>query len=150
MKKTQIKSKSHFKTFNPIKEVPPSSVHFLETIKKIALGELDEGIIAQLPDNRGDLYIDHFKTSNIVQKHGEIPLENMIITATEPTLVIVGVIKEMSCMTLVYEFNERGFVLSARKFNGHYVVTFFEPSDGNYIESIKKRGEILFDKKKTP
>lgn len=128
----------------------PSNTHFLEELRKVADGKIDVGIIARLPDNRGDLYIDHFKISNITQKHGAIPFENMIITATEPTLAIVGVIDEMSYITLVYEFNEGGFVLSARKFNGHYVVTFFEPSDGNYIKSIKKRGEILFDKKKTP
>ena len=29
-------------------------------------------------------------------------------------------------------------------------VTFFEPSDTSYIESLKKRGHILFDQKKTP
>ena len=130
----------------PIKEIMPENMHFLETLIAIQLGKIEEGVIAILP-NEEPLYIDHFKTSNITQKHGEIPLENMIITATEPTAVIVGVIEGRSYITLVYEFNEEGFVLSARKFNGHYVVTFFEPSDASYIKSIKGRGLVIHIRK---
>jgi hypothetical protein len=143
-------SRSQFKTQYPVKKMKPENAHFLKTLMEIQSGILNEGVIAQLPDNKGDLYIDHFKTSNITGKHGDIPLENMIITATEPTSVVVGVIDGRFYITLVYEFIDGGFVMSARKFNGHYVVTFFEPSDTNYITSIKKRGRLLFDNKKTP
>ena len=135
---------------NPVKEIKQEYLHFLAILREIHSGERDEGIIALLPYDEGGLYIDHFKTSNIAQKHGNIPLENMIITATEPTSVIVGVIAERPYVTLVYEFPEGGFIFSARKFNGHYVVTFFEPSDIKYIKSIKERGCVLFDNKKTP
>ncbi len=146
-----MKSKSQFKTTNPIKEIKQENLHFLDILKKIQLGELDEGIIALLPNNEGNLYIDHFKTSNIAKKNGNIPLENMIITATEPTSVIIGVIEKNSYITLVHEFTDGGFVLSARKFNNHYVVTFFEPSDTKYIRSVKERGKVLFDiNKKMP
>ena len=135
---------------HPIKEIKQENLRFFHILERIQLGEIDEGIIAELPNNKGNLYINHFKVSNITQKHGDIPLENMIITATEPTLAITGAIDKMDYITLVYQFVNGAFVLSTRKFNGHYVVTFFEPSDANYIESIKRRGDILFDKKKTP
>jgi|GEM_PF-2920015 len=155
MKKSRIHaspaaSRSPFKTILPVKKIKRENIHFLDTLKMIQSGELEEGVIAELPCSEGNLYIDYFKVSNITSKHGAIPLDNMIITATEPTSAVVGVIEGRAYITLIYEFDDGGFVLSARKFNGHYVVTFFEPSDTNYIKSIKKRGEIRFDNKKTP
>jgi hypothetical protein len=65
--------------------------------------------------------------------------------------MIKGIIDGLPYITFVYEFeNGNGLVLSARKFNGHYVVTFFEASNSGYIKSIKKRGSLLFDQKKKP
>ncbi len=146
----KVQSRSQFKNIHPLKEILSENIHYLHILEKIVSGELDDGIIAQLPNGEGDLHIDHFKTSNIFEKHGVIPLENMIITATEPTTVIKGVIDKKPYITLIYEFERGGFVLSTRKFNSHYVVTFFEPSDTNYIKSVKNRGEVIFDQKKTP
>ncbi len=144
-----MKSKSKFKTIRPLKQIPEENISFLTTLIKIHSGEINEGIIVLIPHNNESLFIDHFKISNIINKHGPIPLENMIITATEPTSIITGIIDEKSYITLVYEFGDGGLVLSARKFNGHYIVTFFEPSDANYIKSIKKRGKVIFENKNT-
>ncbi len=144
------KSKSQFKTTRPIKAIEPNNIHFLEVLKRIQSGDLNKGIIAELPDNEGSLFIDHFKVCNIIQKHGNMPLENMIITANEPTSMVTGYIEGKSYISFIYEFGTSGFILSSRKFNGHYVVTFFEVSDENYIKSVKNRGQVIFDNKKTP
>ncbi|MEK7163482.1 MAG: hypothetical protein AAB775_02135 [Patescibacteria group bacterium] len=141
---------SKFKNIQPIKNVIQENLGFLDILKKISDGVIYKGIIAKLPCDKGDLYIDNLKTHNIKQKHGEIPLENLIITATEPTSAIVGIVSKKSYITLIYEFGYSGFVLSVWRFNGYFVVTFFEPGDLKYIQSVKNRGQILFDKKKTP
>jgi hypothetical protein len=137
------KNRSQFKTIAPIKKIARKNIHFLEVLKKIVSREIQEGIIGYLPHNKGDLYIDTFKIHNIFEKHGKVPLENLILTVTEPTAVICGIIENMPYITLIYELEETGFVLSARKFNGHYVVTFFESLDLGYIESIKRRNASL-------
>lgn len=149
MKNFNKVGKSKFKNIQPIKDVLKESIGFLDVLRKVNKGIINEGVVAKLPCYRGDLHIDSLKMYNLKQKHGEIPLENLIITATEPTSAVVGIVNKKSYITLIYEFGDSGFVLCAWKFNGHFVVTFFEPGDLKYIQSVKNRGRVLFDKKKT-
>ncbi|MDO8579598.1 MAG: hypothetical protein Q7R72_01870 [bacterium] len=142
--------KSRFKNIRPVKDILQENIGFLDILRKINGGIINEGVIAKLPCDRGDLHIDNLKTRNIKQKHGEIPLENLIITATEPTSAVVGIVNKRPYINLIYEDGDTGFLLCAWKFNGHFVVTFFEPGDLKYIKSVKNKGQVLFDKKKTP
>lgn len=138
-------SKSTFKTINPIKEVPSEFKIYLDTIEKVKNGNIDEGIVAKLPQGN-DLYINKDKIDNIIDKHGNFPKENFIITANEPTTVISGIVEKRPYITLIHEFEgNKAFVISARKFNGHYVVTYFEPTDMSYVKGLKirKGSEII-------
>ncbi len=142
--------RNQFETQSPLKKIAIENQYFLDNLRKIINEELNEAVIATLPNGSGDLYINAFKIKNIVEKHGNFPVENLIITATEPTTCIIGIIEGKKYITLLYESDDVNYVLSARKFNGHYVVTFFEPADIKYLDSLKRRGEVIFTQKKTP
>jgi hypothetical protein len=135
-------NKNLFKSTEPIQELSDREEAFLANLLEVLTGVINEGVIALLPYTKESLYIDIFKVIDIGRKHGDVPLENLIITANRPTFIIRGYVDELPFITLVYELPGGGFVLSSRKFNGHYVVTFFEAADSKYIESIKRRGEV--------
>jgi hypothetical protein len=141
--------KSSFKTRHPIHKLSLVEQSYQLTFLQILQGKIKEGVIAALPITAEPLYIDLFKILDIGRKHGDIPLENLIITANEPTSMICGVQDNIPYVTLLYEFQVGGFVLSTRKFNGHYVVTFFESADSMYLEAIKKRGDVTTLKEKS-
>ncbi len=136
-------NKNVFRTYKPLDLITGKLLLYLATIREIEANNVDKGIIGFLP-NHNSIYINSFKIKDITRKHGLIPYENLILTANNPTFYVKGMIENREFMTLAKDFGSTCFVLSTRRYEEFYVVTFFEPASKKYLESIKKRGEVLY------
>ncbi len=136
-----------------IRKLTRTENKYVINVLEITQGKVDKNIIAYIPD-----YISHDKKVRplilskdilvkIENKHGKIPIENLLINAHDFDHVILNLDNIEGKINLIKLIpNSDNFLLiSAAMVNGFFILTHFETEvlQGNELKSLLGRGKLL-------
>lgn len=123
---------------------------FKNNLNDLKVGNTKEAHIANIPkeiaSERGipqEIFIAQDKLEKLKEKHSIDVDDSFVenINASDELLVYKD---NPNQINLIKKLNDgETLVVGARRFNGHFVVTGFKAGNERYLNSIKKRGEVI-------
>lgn len=143
------KSRNIFKTTTPIEDTTGLDL-FIKNFNEVNAEKQKFGLVGKIEQEMAtknniatDIVIDKYRINAIEKKHGKYAKENLILSLNKPDHIIsfVDPKTDKPKLNFIKYFNDDDyFIASAERRNGHYVITFFEPSDKSYAKSVLNRG----------
>lgn len=123
---------------------------FKENLRALRRGEIERAHIADLPEDiareRGiprEIFIDMKAIGKIERTH-RVKVDNKFIENLDGAEALVFYKRDPAKINFIRKVTDNRFlVVGTRRFNNHFVVTGLETTKAGYIESIKKRGEVI-------
>jgi hypothetical protein len=148
-----MKNKKSLFISKQIRKLTRTENKYVINILEIIQNKVDKNTIAYVPDYVSydkkvrPLILDKGILIKIENKHGKIPIENLLINAHDFDYAIVGFDNVEDKINLIKLIpNSNNFLLiSAIKINGYFLLTHFETEtlQGNELKSLLGRGELV-------
>lgn len=119
------------------------------------LNDLNNGIsnqahISDLPENIAidrkiprSVFIDQKMIDKLKNKHNLPVDEKFVENLNNPDFLVFPKEDPDKINFVKKQDNGEFLVVGTKRYNGHFVITGFEPGRADYIDSIKKRGEVI-------
>lgn len=139
-----------FDAKNPDIRYKAEQVQFRKNLDDLVSGKTTQAHIGNIPADIAQqkkipeqIYIAQDKITKLKDRH-QINVDESFIENLNSSDEILFDGNDVNKINLIKKLNDgRTLVIGARRFNGHFIVTGFHAGKDSYVESIKKRGEVI-------